>query len=89
MVVAQVEERNETKYCHLAMNHRFTQVAIETSCVIVPESRKFIHELGNRLERVTGDAYSLNYLLLQLFVAIQQGISVSVMGSSVPTHSVP
>ena len=87
MVAAQAEERKRTKYCHLAMNHIFTPVAIETSGVFGPESRKFIHELGHRLEQVTGDANSLNYLLQRLSIAIQRGNSASILGSSGSNHS--
>ena len=42
-VKAQAEERKQTKFRHLAKNHRFTPVAIETSGVIGPEASKFIH----------------------------------------------
>ena len=73
-------------FFHLAMNHIFTPVATETSGVIGPESRKFIHELGRRLEQVTGDANSLNYLLQRLSIAIQWGNSASILGSSGSTH---
>ena len=47
MVTAQAEERKRTKYCHLAMYHIFTPVAIEICGVVSLESRKFIHELGH------------------------------------------
>ena len=86
MVAAQAEERKRIKYLHLAMNHIFTPVAIETSGVIGPGSKRFIHELGHRLEQVTGDANSLKYLLQRHYIAVQRWNSASILGSSGSTH---
>ena len=61
-------------------------MAIETSGLIGPESKKFICELNHRLEQVTGDANSLNYLLQRLSIAIQRGNSASILGSSRSIH---
>ena len=49
-VAAHTEERKmQSKYLHLATNHIFTPVAIETSGVFGPESMIFVHELGHAL----------------------------------------
>ena len=86
MVAVQAEERKRIKYLHLAMNHIFTPVAIETSGVTGPELKKFICELGHRLEQVTGDTDSLNYLLQRLSITVLWGNSTSILGSSGSTH---
>ena len=84
-VAAQAKEKM-SKYLHMA-NYYFTPVAIETSCVIGPQSLNFIRELGHRLERVTGEANSLHYLLQRVIMAIQQDNAASILGSSGPTCS--
>ena len=71
MVIAQAEERKQAKYRHLTTNHIFTPVAIETSAVIGLELKKFIHDLAHKLEGITGDTNSLNYLLQRLSIAMQ------------------
>ena len=72
-VAAQAAERKLSKYLHLATNHIFTPVAIETSGVLGPESKNFVRELGHQMEQVTGDPNSLHYLLQQLSIAVQWG----------------
>ena len=82
-LAAQAKERKWSKYLHLATNHIFNPVAIETSGAlhVGPESKNFIRELGHKLEQVTGFSNSLHYLL-QVFIAVQWGISAFILGSS-------
>ena len=80
-VATQAEERKEAKYVHLNSVHTFTPVAIETSGVFGPKTMRFVRELGQRLERVTGEARSTNYLVQRLSVAVQRGNSASVLGT--------
>ena len=89
LVAAQAEEKKRSKYLHLASDHSFTPVAIETSGVIGPQSLVFLHELGRRLEQTTGEAKSRAYLFQRLSIAIQRGNAASVLGSSGSFHQVP
>ena len=67
-VAALVEERKEAKYTSLGSIHTFTHVhvAIETSGVFGPKSLKFVWSLGRRLEHVTEEERSTNYLMQTL-----------------------
>ena len=89
LVAAQAEEKKRSKYLHLASDHSFTPVAIETSGVIGPQSLVFLHELGRRLEQTTGEANSRAYLFQRLSIAIQRGNAASVLGSSGSFRQVP
>ena len=77
----QAEERKESKYSHLNSTHAFTPVAIETSGVFGAKTMRFVQELGQRLERVTGEVRSINFLIQRLSVAVQRGNSTSVLGT--------
>ena len=79
-VAASAEER-EAKYSSLGALHCFTPVAIETSGVFGPKSLLFVHELGRRIARVTGEVKSTNYLVQRLSVAVQRGNSAAVLGT--------
>ena len=57
-VATQEEERTEAKYSHLNSAHAFTPVAIETSGVFGAKTMRFVQELGQQLERVTGEVRS-------------------------------
>ena len=78
-VATQAEERKEAKYTHLNSTHAFTLVAIETSGVFGAKTMRFVQELGQRLERVTGEVRSTNFLIQRLSVAVQRGNSASVL----------
>lgn len=54
MVAAQAEERKQSKYFLLTIKSIFTPLVIETSSVLGPESKNFIHQLRHGLEQVTG-----------------------------------
>ena len=58
-----------------------TPVAIETSGVFGAKTMRFVQELGQRLERVTGEVRSTNFLIQRLSVAVQRGNSASVLGT--------
>ena len=80
-VATQAEERKEAKYTHLNSAHIFTPVAIETSGVFGAKTMRFVQELGQWLERVTGEVRSTNFLIQRLSVAVQRGNSASVLGT--------
>ena len=80
-VATQAEERKEAKYAHLNPVHSFSPVAIETSGVFGPKTMQFVRELGQRLECVTGEARSTNFLFQRVSVAVQHGNSASVLGT--------
>ena len=65
-VATQAEERKEAKHTHLNSAHAFTPVAIETSGVFGANTMRFVQELGQRLERVTGEMRSTNFLIQRL-----------------------
>ena len=56
-------------------------VAIETSGVFGAKTMRFVQELVQRLERVTGEVTSTNFLIQRLSVAVQRGNSTSVLGT--------
>ena len=80
-MATQAEERKEAKYSHLNSAHAFTPVAIETLGVFGAKTMWFVQELGQRLERVTGEVRSTNFLIQRLSVAVQRGNSASVLGT--------
>ena len=80
-MVTQAEERKDAKYTHLNSAHAFTPVTIETSGVFGAKTMRFVQELGQRLERDTGEVRSTNFLIQRLSVAVQRGNSASVLGT--------
>ena len=62
LVAAQAEERKQVKYLHLAPDHFFAPVAIETSGVVGSLSMVFLKELGLCLEQATVESLSWTYL---------------------------
>ena len=69
-VATQAEDRKEVKYTHLNSAHAFIPVAIETSGVFGVKTMRFVQELGQQLERVTGEVRSTNFLIQRLSVAV-------------------
>ena len=77
LLATQEEERKEAKYSNLNSAHTFTPVAIETSGVFGAKTMRFVQKLGQRLEGVTGEARSTNFLIQRLSVAVQRGYSAA------------
>ena len=76
-MATQAEERKEAKYAYLNCMHSFTPVAIETYRVFGQKTMRFVWELGQRLEHVTGN----KFLIQKLSVVVQCGNSASVLGT--------
>ena len=70
-----------SKYAHLDSSHYFIQVAVETLGVFGPKALSFIQDLSRHLRQVTGEPRSLEYLLQQISVAVQQGNAAAVLGT--------
>ena len=82
-VAVAAEEKKSVKYRDLPPGHLFAPIAIETLGAIGPRSLSLLKEVGRRIRSETEEAIgkSTEYLLQCLSVAVQQGNSVSVLGS--------
>ena len=80
-VAHRAEHLKVSKYAHLDSSHHFIPVAVETSGVFGPEALSFIQDLSRHLRQVTGEPRSLEYLLQQISVAVQQGNAAAVLGT--------
>ena len=56
-------------------------VACETMGSWAPTGRKFVKDIGNRIEEATGEKRSTNYLFQALSIAIQRGNAASIAGT--------
>ena len=69
------------KYANLLERFIFFPVAIETLGVFGEDARKFVMELGTRLQIKTGDPRSLSFLKQRISIAIQRGNAAAVFGT--------
>ena len=86
-VAAAAESRKLSKYSYLDPAHFFVPVAVETAGVFGPLSRAFMQDLGDRLNKVSGDARSRLFLFQRVSVTIQRGNAASVLGTIAPSAS--
>ena len=79
---AQKAENIKTrKYSNLTDQFLFVPIAVETLGTYGVEARKFVQELGKKLQISTGDCLALCHLRQRISVAIQRGNCISVMGT--------
>ena len=81
-VASDAERRKHLKYTHLDRSLLFIPVAIETLGVLGSEAKRFIRDLARRIEAVTNEPLSHQFLLQRLAVAVQRGNAAAVMGSA-------
>ena len=63
-------KRKTGRKSNIHTSHAFIPVAIETSGVFGVKTMRFVQELGQQLERVTGEVRSTNFLIQRLSVAV-------------------
>jgi len=80
-VAVEAEAKKKNKYACLAPIYHFVPVAVETLGALGEEAADFMHELGRRIETVTGERRSTEFLLQRLSVAIQRGNASCVLGT--------
>ena len=83
-VAEEAERRKQDKYAHLEASHFFAPVAVESLGAFGPEARSFFKELGRRLTSSTMEPLSHQYLLQRVAVAVQQGNTAAILGTSAP-----
>ena len=81
-VASDAERRKHLKHTHLDRSLLFIPVAIETLGVLGSEAKRFLRELARRIEDVTNEPLSHQFLLQRLAVAVQRGSVAAVMGSA-------
>ena len=69
------------KYANLTDQFLFVPIAVETLGTYGLEARKFVQELGKKLQMSTGDSLALCHLRQRISAAIQRGNSISVSGT--------
>ena len=75
------QERKMVKYQSVAADHIFVPITIETLGPMGPEAKRFLQELGRRLNNHTGKSNSASFLRQQISMAIQKGNALAMMGS--------
>ena len=80
--VAKLAERSKSsKYAELESRYVVQPVAFETLGVIGPSTDSFLHDLGKRIERASGDRRATEFLLQRVSIEIQRGNAAAVQGS--------
>jgi hypothetical protein len=77
----EAEEKKRVKYACLSSTSHFVPIAVETLGSLGEDANNFIHELGRRIQIVTGERRATEFLLQRMSVAIQRGNAASVMGA--------
>jgi len=70
-------------FCIMQLTNRFhfTPVAFETMGSVGDATMAFLDSLGAKIRKETGDIRSSNFLNQRISIAIQQGNTISVLGS--------
>ena len=78
----QAEKKKFSHYADLANSgYIIMPVACETMGSWAPAGKKFIQDIGKRIEECTGEKRSTNYLFQAIGIAIQRGNASSVAGT--------
>lgn len=64
-----------------SQNYKFVALAVETMGSWSNEAKEFFYSVGKRLEKVTGDPRSIQFLYQRISLAIQQNNAACVMGT--------
>jgi hypothetical protein len=80
-VANEAEDRKRMKYNTLSTLYMFVPVAVETMGALGEEASDFLHDLGKRIERVSGERRATEYLLQRISVAVQRGNAAAVLGT--------
>ena len=75
------EKKKYAKYEHIAEEHHFVPIAIETMGVWGTSGLKLVREIGAKISEITGDNRSTSHLLQSISMAIQRGNAISVLGT--------
>ena len=79
---AKAERAKRAKYSDLARRFRFEPIAIETSGVFGPSSKKIVQEIGSRIIEKTGEVREANWLKQRLSIAVQRGNAISILSQA-------
>ncbi len=78
----EAELKKSRKYANLPQSYMFVPIAIETLGAWGSSAKKLISDLGNKIQKETGDPRSTSFLRQRISVGIQRGNAASVLGSS-------
>ena len=73
------ETSKRAKYPDLVRRFRFEPIAIETSGVYGPSTKKIVQEIGNKISQTSGDRRESMWLKQRLSIAIQRGNALSIL----------
>jgi len=72
--------KKTSKYHDIVRSHIFVPLAIESLGPINKEGLDFLHEIGRRLTRVTGDNREASFLLQRISIANQRFNAMAILG---------
>ena len=72
--------RKVVKYNEIIRSHFFVPLAIESLGPINSEGLKFLHEIGRRLTRISGDPRETTFLLQRISIANQRYNATAILG---------
>ena len=75
------ESRKSTKYQSLSPLYKFTPIAVETLGALGEEASAFFHDLGHRINAVTVEPRSFQFLMQRLSVTMQRGNAACILGT--------
>lgn len=70
-----------SKYKGLSDQYLFSPVAVETLGPWGPQGLRFIQEIGDKIQEVTGDRRSSSFLFQRISIAVQRGNAASICGT--------
>ena len=80
-VAAKAEFLKKEKSSDLSQTHEFAPIAMESSGVFGPQSLTFVKELRRKLRYQTEEEKATTYLTQRLYMAVQWGKAISILGS--------
>ena len=78
----QAEKNKRAKYQEIAQRYLFEPIAVESTGVYGPSTRKLINTIGSRIRQVTGDPRETQWLKQRIGLAMQRGNALCIELSS-------
>ena len=75
------EKSKKAKYAFLEGRYFFVPIAVETSGVWGKDGMKFVKDVGQRLQIVSGEPRSKAFLVQRISIAVQKGNVASILGT--------
>ena len=85
-VADQAERRKASQYSHLEGSHFFAPVSVETTGAMGTDTIRFLREIARKIATRSGEPNAYQHLIQRISVAVQQGNSISIMGTFKPTR---